>query len=249
MKKIITGIILLLATVNSFALRVEISNDTFATTGRNSNRNLFVTNNSEKMVALEVYAQKRMVDTETGQDLLEDVEDFLIYPNQLLLQPEEQQVVTLTWVGEQEIEEEKAFRVIVEELNLSLDEQEAGADGEMTVKVAALTKVVKAVYVAPDGAKPNIKIIGSKVTQSEDGKKMIEVTFENSGTMHKLMKQTKITVVPVDSTGSKVASGKVSYVPVELDGIINILSKSQRVLTVSLPEGMDESYSEFDVSL
>ena len=95
MKKILT-LLLLVFSVPLLALRVELSNDTFATTGRSANRNLFVTNNSEKMIALEVYAQSRQVDAVTGIDELEDIEDFLIYPNQLLLQPDEQQVVTLT---------------------------------------------------------------------------------------------------------------------------------------------------------
>ena len=45
-------------------------------TGRSTNRNLFVTNNSEKMIALEVYAQSRVIDAVTGVDELEDIEDF-----------------------------------------------------------------------------------------------------------------------------------------------------------------------------
>ena len=133
MKKTILILLAVLLNTHLFALRVELSNDTFATSGRAANRNLFVTNNSEKMIALEVYGQSRTMDPETGIDELEDIEDFLIYPNQLLLQPEEQQVVTLTWVGEQELTEEKAFRIIVEELNLSLGEE----DDSAVVKVYA----------------------------------------------------------------------------------------------------------------
>ena len=137
MKKII--LLVLLATLPGFALRVELSNDTFAMTGRSANRNLFVTNNSEKMIALEVYAQSRVIDAVTGVDELEDIEDFLIYPNQLLLQPDEQQVVTLTWVGSQELKEEKAFRIIVEELNLSLGDEDEEDEG-MTVKLACINQ-------------------------------------------------------------------------------------------------------------
>ena len=169
MKKII--LLVLLATLPGFALRVELSNDTFAMTGRSANRNLFVTNNSEKMIALEVYAQSRVIDAVTGVDELEDIEDFLIYPNQLLLQPDEQQVVTLTWVGSQELKEEKAFRIIVEELNLSLGDEDEEDEG-MTVKLAALTKVVKAAYVAPADAKANVEISNVEVVAKEDQKKI-----------------------------------------------------------------------------
>jgi len=67
-------VIMAIISIPSQALRVELSNDTFSMTGRAANRNLFVTNNSEKMIALEVYAQSRVMDEVTGVDELEDVE-------------------------------------------------------------------------------------------------------------------------------------------------------------------------------
>jgi len=247
MKKIIIGALIMLFSHSGFALRVELSNDTFAMTGRSANRNLFVTNNSEKMIALEVYAQSRVVDSETGVDELEDVEDFLIYPNQLLLQPDEQQVVTLTWVGSQELTEEKAFRIIVEELNLSLGEEEEEED--MTVKLAALTKVVKAAYVAPDNAKPNVEVANVEVVSDEETSfKKIRVTFNNSGTAHKILKQTSIKLTPMDG-GKKVKDEMKEYIPDALNGVLNILAKSERVIELAWPEGMKDTYTSFDVSL
>ena len=234
--------------IPGLALRVELSNDTFSMTGRAANRNLFVTNNSEKMIALEVYAQSRVMDASTGVDELEDVEDFLIYPNQLLLQPDEQQVVTLTWVGSQELTEEKAFRIIVEELNLSLGDEEESDD--MTVKVAALTKVVKAAYVAPENAKSNVEIASAEVvTDDESSAKKIRITFNNSGTAHKILKQTTIKLTPIDASGKKVGAETKEFIPNELNGVINILAKSKRIIDLSWPEGLNSSYTAVDVSL
>lgn len=234
--------------IPSQALRVELSNDTFSMTGRAANRNLFVTNNSEKMIALEVYAQSRIMDELTGVDELEDVEDFLIYPNQLLLQPDEQQVVTLTWVGSQELTEEKAFRIIVEELNLSLGDEEESDD--MTVKVAALTKVVKAAYVAPEKARANVEISNVQViTDDSTSEKKIRVTFNNSGTAHKILKQTSIKLTPIDENGKKVGSETKEFIPNELNGVINILAKSQRMVDLSWPDGINNVYTAVHVSL
>lgn len=248
MKKTILILLAIVLNTHIFALRVELSDDTFSTSGRSANRNLFVTNNSEKMIALEVYAQSRIMDPKTGMDELDDVEDFLIYPNQLLLQPEEQQVVTLTWVGEQEITDELAFRIVVEELNLSLGEEDDGAD-EMTVKVAALTKVVKAAYVAPPDAKADVSISDTEVVTNEDGDKLIRVTFDNTGTAHKIMKQTKIKVVPIDDSGSKKSGEEKEYIPDELNGVLNILAKSQRIVDIEWPEEINSSYTKVDVSI
>ena len=77
--------------VPSMALRVELSNDTFATSG-DQPTGIYLSPTTAKNDRFEVYVQSRIVDAETGMDELDDVED-LIYPNQLLLQPDEQQVV------------------------------------------------------------------------------------------------------------------------------------------------------------
>ncbi len=236
-----------LLSTNIVALRVELSDDTFSTTGRGKNRNLFITNNSEKMIAIEVYAQSRAMDPNTGVDQLEDVENFLIYPNQLLLQPDQQQVVTLTWVGDEVLDQELAFRVIVEELNLSLGE-EGLSDDDMTVRLAALTKVVKAVYVKPENAKANVKISKSEIITDDLGKKKIQLTFDNLGTAHKIMKQTKINIIPLNKDGVLQKDKSKEYIPDELNGIFNILSKSKRVINISMPE-LGSDVAGVDVSL
>ena len=234
--------------IPTFALRVELSNDTFSMAGRSANRNLFITNNSEKMIALEVYAQSRVMNKISGVDELKDVEDFLIYPNQLLLQPEEQQVVTLTWVGSQELTEEKAFRIIVEELNLSLGDDDNAED--MSVKVAALTKVVKAAYVAPENAKAMVEISNTEVVLDEETKnKKIRITLHNIGTAHKILKQTAIKLTPITDAGKKMESESMSFIPNELTGVINILAKSERIIDLSWPDEISPSYNAVDVSL
>ena len=229
-------------------LRVELSNDTFATSGRSANRNLFITNNSEKMIAIEVYAQSRQMDSMSGVDQLEDVEDFLIYPNQLLLQPDEQQVVTLTWVGEQVLSDEKAFRIIVEELNLSLGDEDLSEE-EMTVKLSALTKVVKAAYVAPDDAKPNIYVLNSNIVEDDSNNKKIQLTFTNSGTSHQILKQTEIKLTPIDESGNKLSSETLTYMPEELKGVLNILAKSQRIVIIDWPNQFSEGVTKVHASL
>ena len=89
------------------ALRVQVSNDTFATSGRSTNR-IYLSPTTAKNDRTRCM-HNQIVDAETGMDELDDVEDFLIYPNQLLLQPDEQQVVTLTWVGLKILQTNKRF--------------------------------------------------------------------------------------------------------------------------------------------
>ena len=118
----------------------------------------------------------------------------------------------------------------------------------MTVKVAALTKVVKAAYVAPPEAKADVKVSDAEVITTSDGEKKIKITFDNVGTAHKILKQTMIKLTPI-SGGDKQTNESKEYIPDELNGVVNILAKSQRVIEVSWPEDLSSDYTEVNVSL
>ena len=50
------------------------------------------------------------------------------------------------------------------------------------------------------------------------------MTFNNSGTAHKILKQTSIKLTPMDG-GKKVKDEMKEYIPDALNGVINILAK------------------------
>lgn len=221
----------------SHALRIELSNEVFNPTGRGSNRNLFVTNNTDKMMAAEIYAKRRSVDPQTGSDILIDEENFLIYPNQLLLQPGEQQVSTVTWLGEKNPSEELSFRIVVEQLNLDLGEQAGDNNSDsITVEFTALTKIVKAAYVTPQGAEPKI-VVTSAEPKLVDGKRLMIVNLENVGTAHQIIRDLKLSAKPVDGNGDD-AGKAVVFSDKRFDGAFNMLSSGQRVFVVPWPKGL-----------
>lgn len=246
MKYIVYGWLVLIGSMNAYALRVELQNDTFSTTGRHSNQNLFITNNRDDMIALEVYIQSRTIDEHSGVDILTDSESFLVYPNQLLLHPNEQQVVTLTWVGDSTIASEQAYRIIVEELNLALGDASSN-DAQIRVKVSALTKVIKAAYVTPEKAKANIVV--SNVTNIDSEGSYLGVTLTNQGARHALIKETKITIVPLDASGQQIIDAAETFIPDVLRGSINMLANSHRTFSIELPPSLREGYEAFDVSI
>ncbi|MBT5856563.1 hypothetical protein HOH87_08040 [bacterium] len=214
----------------AMALRIELSNEYFSPSGRGANRNLFVTNNTEKMMAVEVYARRRTISDE-GSDILAEEDNFLIYPNQLLLQPGEQQVATVTWIGDKHPDQELAFRIVVEQLNLALgDDDDDDLEQSMTVKLLALTKVVKAAYVTPSGAKPDV-MVDSIEPFKKDGKTMMKVTIRNRGLAHTIIKNTRLRVSPTDGSGKNI----IVTDPV-LASSNNMLANSNRVFLIEWPK-------------
>ncbi|MDA1354188.1 MAG: hypothetical protein O3A01_06970 [bacterium] len=217
------------------ALRIELSNEIFNPTGRGSNRNLFVTNNTDKMMAAEIYAKRRSINPLTGADILVDEENFLIYPNQLLLQPGEQQVSTVTWLGEKNPAEELSFRIVVEQLNLDLGEQSGNQNNDsITVEFTALTKIVKAAYVTPSDASPKL-VVKSAEAKLINGKKMMVVELQNIGTAHQIVRDLKLSAIPLDALG-KDAGKAIDFSDTEFNGAFNMLSSGSRVFTVPWPK-------------
>ena len=79
--------------------------------------------------------------------------------------------------------------------------------------------------------------------------KSIKITFDNTGTAHKILKQIPIKLTPISDSGDKKSDEMKEYVPTELNGVINVLAKSQRIVEITWPEDIDSSYTKVDVSL
>ena len=231
----ISALAVLLSLEPTYALRIELSNEVFYPTGRGSNRNLFVTNNTDKMMAAEIYAKQRSIDPKTGNDILVDEDNFLIYPNQLLLQPGEQQVSTVTWLGEKNPSEELSFRIVIEQLNLDLGDSSKSQDQEsITVEFTALTKIIKAAYVTPKGASPKV-VVKSITPKMVNNRKMMVLELINAGTAHQIVRDLKISAVPLDKNGKEKA---IVFSDKQFDGAFNMLSSSERIYTIPWPKGL-----------
>ena len=82
------------------------------------------------------------------------------------------------WIGSANLKAEKAYRLIVTEVRNQQKE------GKIEMKTP-LIQYIASVFVAPENAKDNVKLVQSKLS----GKSNIEVTLTNSGSKHKLMSE------------------------------------------------------------
>jgi fimbrial chaperone protein len=135
-----------------------------------------IENTTPEKIAVELSVRSRSMD-EQGVETQAETKEITIFPPQLIVPPGEKRTIRVSWNGPLELSTEKNFRVIAEQLGLKVDEKTKNKSG-----IKMLMKYVAALYVTPDNAGPELKVLSHK----SDGK-ILELTLENKGTKHQIL--------------------------------------------------------------
>ena len=176
--------------------------------------------------------RERVIDRE-GKETRPETKGFLIYPEQVSLEPGEKRSVRVSWMGEAKLAQEGAFRFIATQLPIDFKNSE-GRDAR-NVKLKFLIEYVASLYLVPSGAKAKMKVVSSTVN-----KKTLELLLRNEGTAHQLLEHLNIRL----KTGGKSIS--LSAKVLENARTENILPQSERLLKISLPETMNSPSVDID---
>ena len=172
-------------------------------------------NDGETKMAVELTVKERKL-TEDGVETQVDTKEISIFPPQVIIPPKEKRTIRVTWNGPSELQSEKNFRVIAEQLGLKVDEKTKNKSG-----IQMLMKYVAALYVTPDDA-------ASKVTvesHSSDGKEIV-LKIDNAGNKHQILGDPTISFEQNDK--------KVQIKAQDLKGLAgeNVLANSKRVFKI-----------------
>lgn len=222
----------------AIAFQLLPMSQTFAPSGADSTKTYRVVNSKETPIAVEVSVVKREVDLLGKETLTPADEDFVIYPPQMILEPNSSQTVRVTWLGETNPESELSYRFIAEQLPVELsavDSPEAPLSASSTGAVQVLLRYAGSLYIRPDGVVPDIRLKSVGLEQDEMGQKWLAVDLENQGTARQLLKNFNLEIT---------ANQKVlSLTEEQLEGMLNhpvLARQSRRFLLpwpVELPEG------------
>ena len=172
---IITTVFLLLTTFSVSALQMNPLSLVLKPSGGGAKQSVTVSNESDKPIAVQfsVTTRKQVNNKEvrTPAD-----KSFMIYPPQMIIPARSTQKVRVEWLGAGNLPREQAYRLIAEQVYVSLDNK-----NQTGVKM--LMTLVGALYVQPNGTKSNLKVNSVK----RHGNKLA-VTVSNSGNRHRLMK-------------------------------------------------------------
>lgn len=228
MKLIIRGLLLaigglLLGSVPAAAFRLIPIEMEFEPTGRRATQIFRVENDTQLPIAIEVHITGRKMGLD-GEDLpAEPSDEWIIFPEQIVLEPNQSQSVRVQWTGSANPDRELAFRLVAEQLDVDIGQ--APSEGG---KVKLLVQYKASLYVTPPGVKPQINVVSAGPRQLIDGVVM-ELQVRNDGTAHKILKDPSLTVS---------AGGKSVTIPTErLGGLAgeNVLPGVTRAFLLPWP--------------
>ncbi|MFO7850161.1 MAG: fimbria/pilus periplasmic chaperone [Spirochaetia bacterium] len=209
---------------------------TFTPSGRGTTQSFRITNEEGVNIAVQLKMLTREIDEE-GKEHNEPADNFFtVYPSQIVLQPDTSQTVKVHWTGPEDIETERCFRILAEQLPVDFGEE--SADGG---NLKILFKYMGSVYITPPEADPDVRINSVEI-EEEEGEPRAVLLIENRGNRHAILADLELTLS--SSEGSDIhLSGE------KLEGLsgTNILPGGKRRFSVSVPE--EFSGGDIDASL
>ncbi len=209
----------------------------FSPKGTDATHFFHLYNPSNTPIALQCTLAKRDVD-ENGMEILDEeaAEDlFLIYPSQIILPPNKTQVLRVSWLGENELKRELAYRLLCKQLPIDLAKLSKNKNIDTPSKekreVRLLFNYSAAIYITPEGVAPNLYLETAKNIKDEDGNPLLELVFNNEGTEHKILRDIVLTI---SSEGAK--NKNVTLTTSDFQGGLNILSGKKKRFIFPWPE-------------
>ncbi len=173
--KAFISIFFLLTSLSSSALQMNPLSLVLKPSGGGAKQSVRVSNESNKPIAVQFSVTTRQQVNNKEVRRPAD-KDFMIYPPQTIIPANSTQRVRVEWLGAGKLPREQAYRLIAEQVYVSLDE-------ENTTGVKMLMTLVGALYVQPNGTKSNLIV---KSVQRQGNK--LAVTVANTGNKHQLMR-------------------------------------------------------------
>jgi len=196
--------------------------------GSGSSGSMTITNTHEVPIAIEISVHKRQQQDDGSDELSPELDDVIINPPQMVMQPGTSQAVRIQWVGDQNPDRELSYRIVTEQLPIRLTKaQRNDRTAELTMKY----RYEAALYVAPRGVRPSAKLESAEVVE-QNGVSMLAVTIVSDGTSRAILNEPRL--VLAGPQGEVVVDGESMAA---FQGL-NVLSGSKRVVFIPAPAGL-----------
>ena len=198
------------------ALQMEPLSLVLKPSGGGANQVFRVINESNKPIAVQFGMTTRQ---QIGnKEVRQPADDkFMIYPPQTIIPAKSAQKVRIQWLGDSQIKDEQAFRLIAEQVHVSLEKEQTG--------VNMLMKLEGALYVQPRTSSSDVK-----VTQLTPQGNKLGITVTNTGNRHQLLNKATLNM----KYGNQLISLKGNQL-LGLEGK-NVLGKSTQRFFINKPE-------------
>lgn len=175
-------LLILFVTPFIFAFKFNPMSQTIELGEKQKHAQFLIENESNESMAIDLSVLTRSMN-ETGKEELIKTSELSIYPPQMIIPAKEKRTIRVTYKGEQNIPSEKAFRVVAEQLPLSVDPKIKKKSG-----IQMLMRYMAALYVSPKDSNYSLKAMTNSSTA-----KSLSVSISNEGNRHKILLRPELT--------------------------------------------------------
>ncbi len=223
----VIGLLLVLFALPAYGFNFSPIVADFEPSGPGARQTFRLTNPNADSIPVEITVFERRM-TVDGQDVLEPSDDFVVFPTQAILAAESSRVVRVQYVGPADINTEKAYRIIAEQLPVDLEALEEG-----TARLNLLFRYVGSMYVVPTNAASDV-VIESVERVDVEGILSLAIVLHNHGNAHAILEDL---VVELSTRPFASTDGVVRLDGDELEGMRNqnVLAGHTRRFVLPLP--------------
>ncbi len=201
------------------AFQVEPMVVSIPLTGKQESGTYTIQNNTQEKIAAQFEVRRRVID-ENGKEERPSTTEFLIFPEQMSLEPGQKRNVRVTWTGPTTLDKEQAYRFIATQLPIEFKKSNA-----KDAKLKFLIEYVASLYIVPPNVKAKMKVEGYGVN-----KDILEIKVANEGSAHFLLDRMQVSVKG-DGKELKLDAPLLQNLRTE-----NILPGGKRILRIPLPK-------------
>lgn len=200
---------------------------------------LTVKTTGNEPVAVELSILKRGVDIDGRVFHTKDDtdDDFLIYPNQLILMPGDVQTVNIQWLGDMP-GKEIIYSLVATQVPIEINQEDNTADGAK-LQVKLLVKYEGIIYIQANGISPEVIVESATRGLDTHQNPYLELMLYNKGTARQKINKLKLNVTPLNKNGDPMGKSIV-YMPEMPKEVIkqSLYAKQSRRCLLPWPDGV-----------
>jgi fimbrial chaperone protein len=195
------AIVLLMLAITSpvFAFKLTPIEAEFAP-GRLAVQTFKLENQGTQPIAVEIRVQARDMAMDGSDQLTSSADTFVVYPDQVVMNPGATQSVRVQWTGTQAPSKEQAFRLIAEQLPIELD-----ANGAERSGLRLMVKYLAALYVRPPN--PEARLSARMEPSGTKASGSASLVLHNEGNAHVIVRSEMVEVLldgsPIEMTAAQ----------------------------------------------
>ncbi len=220
-----------LAMVPAFRLTPMVQE--FTPSGQGARQTFTVSNDGSRPIAVRIEFAHREIDIHGNETLREAPNMFTAFPQQMVVQPNSQQIVRVQWRGAPAVGQEQAYRIIARQLPVAFEQE------QRDVNINIMFVYQGSVYVTPPQKQHQLVMESVRRTYDDEGNPQLTLEVNNRGNVHVIVGNPSVTVRS-RQRGSIVS--ELTLQGTDLPGLngSNILAGNRRIISIPWPETLTE---------